>query len=210
MAMTEKAVTIEDVKYFLLLPTIRQINDGDVIYSKYYLEAMKAGIKPRIALEREYRETGIWDDARDKELLDLSEALQDSLIKVRTAENEEAKNTEYTNFLNLKAKYQNLASEKNFLFQHTAESKAETAKITTLLWQSVLKEDKTPLWKDETTFLDERDSKLVTNILREFVAFLSGIEEDTVTIDEVLDKYINLEDPGKPNTPEGEGENKEG
>jgi len=148
----EKKFKYEEEELRIILPTVRQANNSDIVYSRVYTESIKNGILPRALLEKEYRESGAWDQEREDKLTDLIKVTQGDIIKVQGLQSKEEKELSYQDFLNHKLEYEKLYIEKNTLFQHSAETKAESARMANLLWQCVIKEDGSLYWSTEDLF----------------------------------------------------------
>lgn len=186
----EKIVKIGDKEVILSMPTIRQSGDADLLYSKAYVEAIRGGLKPKSSLEKEYREAGILNTADDEELEKSTRRLHELIATMRGTKTEEERLALYSEYTDLKSQYEVALIQRNFLFQHSAEAKAETAKITNLVSQCVLNSDRTRLWKNEEELTNSRNSPFIEDILKEFVLFISGLDDAEAKLEDIINKFL--------------------
>lgn len=198
----EKEIRQGDKDYILVVPSVKQSNDADIVYSRAYVEAIRGGLKPKSLLEKEYREAEVITEEMDREFDELSKKLHEIIIRMRSVKTEEDKNALYAEYIGLKSEYEVSIIQRNFLFQHSAEAKAETAKITNLAWQCILNSDRTNVWKNEAEFNNSKNSVLIDNLLREFVLFISGLDEAESKLEDIINKFMNS-DQETPSTETG-------
>lgn len=172
------------------MPTVKQYSEGDTVYSKAYVDAIKNGLKPNVVLEREYRAVGAITKESDDALAGLQEKMREAIVQLHAGVSEEDKQSVYSEFLKLKFDYEQMVLERNSLFQHSAESKAEIAKISCFLWQCVFDESHNPLWKTQEEFLESKTSRFVEEVIKKFILYLMSLDESEAKFNEVLEKFL--------------------
>ncbi len=183
-----KIKEIQDRKIKLATPTIGMGTEGDLAYSKAYTQAIQNGILPRIAMEKYVNEQKLWTNEDDLEVQRVSVDLQEIMALFSSEKDTEKKNELKLRFYNLKNTLTNLSIKRQSLFLHTAESKGEEAKISSIAWKCILNEDGSRVWGTQEVFLAETDTAFASLALQEFLAFSSGIEERQGELEEIFEE----------------------
>ncbi len=186
----EKIIMIEDKKVKLTRPTIGQTTDADMEFSKAYTKALKDGLLPRIAVERQILEQGIWLPENEQKMNDLTLEMQKIIVqlKIDKDKDEESKGKLKERFNEIDIELTDLDLQKRQLFAHTAESKGDEARVSCLAWQCILNEDDSFIWKSKDEFFNAKNDDFIGQAIRQFVLFTSNVED---TIEEVMDLLGN-------------------
>ncbi len=188
MAVLEKEWEHNGKKYIFTMPTIGQSNAADLEYSKAYTEAIKNGLMPRMVLEKDFKEKGIWTDADNKQLDEVLEKLQEQILILKTTNSQEEREAAKIELMSVKFNYQELYTRRTITFQHSSDSKGEAAKILELSWRCILDENRKPVWKTKEDFLGVQDSGFVSEIIKELVIFTNGLEEKVNSLEDFIDE----------------------
>jgi hypothetical protein len=182
-----KVIEIGDKKYKLTFPTIGQATSGDIEYSKSFIGAIKNGILPRIALEKQLRESGVWGEKEEANINSLGSKLQEVMASFIAEEDKSKKSLLREQMELIKNDLLILNMQKQSMFVHTAEAKGEEAKITAVAWQCISNEDGSKVWNSREEFLNESNDENVAKLLQEFIIFTSRMDERANSVDELLE-----------------------
>lgn len=186
--LTEKEWEYEGKKYVFTMPTIGQTTAADLEYSKAYTDAIKNGLMPRVILERDFKEKGIWSDSDNVDLDNILNKLQEQIMVLKTSLDQDERNAAKRTLEIVKIEYQELYNKRTVLFQHSADSKGEAARILELAYKCILDVNKNPVWKTKEEFLAQRDSKFISDIIKELVIFTNGLEEKVNSLEDFIDQ----------------------
>ncbi len=187
----EKIVTLNDINYKVVFPTVGQSTEADIDYSKSYNSSLKNGILPRVAMEAYVRNNELWEVEKDNEIDLLNKELGDITFEIKKEKDLEKRKVLTIKFIEKRDELLVLGSERESLYHHTAESKGEEARISSLIWKCVSKEDGTKVWASKEDFLNERDSQLVSGLVQAFVGFTSGLEKKMEQLNDIFKDPIS-------------------
>jgi len=194
MEKFEKVWEYDGKKYIFTMPTVGQSNAANLEYSKAYTDAIKNGLMPRVIIEKDYKEKGIWTDADEQKIKDELGKLQDNVVILKASKDETEIAKAREDFNLAQNSYVELFNRKQELFQHSADSKGDAAKNIELTWRCVLAEDRTPIWKSRDEFFLQQDEKLLKQIVNALFVFTSGLEEQINSLDDFMRTIGNSED----------------
>lgn len=187
---TEKIIEVNGKKYKILFPNVEQGQESDMAYAKAFNSSLKNGIVPRATMDFYIRDNGIWPQENETRIAELTDKIKDTLIALKTEKDNDKRDELRFNFVNQRNEILLLNSQKQALYNNTAEAKGEEAKISSLVWKCVQNEDGKRVWETEKDFLNERDIELVSSLLEKFVMFTSGLENRMNEIDSILENPI--------------------
>ncbi len=184
----DKIITVglEERKIKITFPTLGQSSESDLEYSKAYTKALKAGLLPRVSMERQIIESDLWTEKQEAELENGKENLNILIEKYRLTVDKTDKSIFQNQFYELQSNIFKLSSIKESLFNHTAEKKGEEAKVANLAWKCILNEDDTRIWKTQEEFFNEKDNVFVSEVVMAFIKFTSGLDDTINNISNLL------------------------
>ncbi len=180
-----KIVTINDKKIKLVRPTLGIASEGDLEYSKAYTKALQNGLIPKVVMDKLCIETGAWTAKDDEEVATVSKRLHEIMeIFATSGDNKDSAKLE---FYELRNRLTIITAKRQSSFTHTAESKGEEAKISSLACKCILNEDGSKIWKNLEEFYNETNLQFVSQAVQEFVAFTSGLGEQIDELEKIFD-----------------------
>lgn len=186
MRETVKEVTIDGVKYRVLLPTLQQSTDADVDYSKAYTKALQDGILPKAALERLLVKSGAWAQEDEDELNAAGAESQKVMMKIMSEKTRADKETYLPEFYAVRERLNNISSRKQLMLMNSAETKGEESKLGSMLAKCVQNEDGSQLWKNKTEMMSENNISLVQELGQVLMNFMGQLEEKIKQIDDLI------------------------
>jgi hypothetical protein len=181
-------------------PKVEENRLADWEYSKVLIEAAKDSIPTNKQMTKMIEEYGLWTKEDDDKIASLQVEI-DKQIVILGKLTEGSKNYEKAEdtINELRQQIITIQSEKNKLFQNTAESKADEAKMSFLIYKCTeYAEDNMPLWETYKDFKNEGDQEMVNQIVYQFLTFIHGIpvdllEEPPVSENEKVEKPTETE-----------------
>lgn len=193
----EKYEVVDGLKYKFVFPNMGQSTEADMEYSKGYTNALKAGIWPRVKMERHVTENGLWTDEDAKRLDDKNLLFQELVAATFSAAKNEEKEKLREKLVIARNELMTLISQKQSLFNNTAESKAEEAKILSLVPKCILKEDGSKVWNSVDEFQKENNTGLAIELMRIFISYISDLDNKLSQIDNLLSSSPEKEEEEK-------------
>lgn len=167
----------EDV-YYIGTPNAEDIRGADWQYSKIYTRCLTEGIPTSAELMDILRKRDIVGDNFEKRAKELSNLLQDAIIKLEIAEDMEEKSKQAVN----------VAKAREALFQwnqrlsgpmsNTCEQMADDARLEYLTACMIQNEDGTKVWENYDAFLTSNKQSLSMKARYEVMLYLQGYESD--------------------------------
>jgi hypothetical protein len=194
MTKLEKIWNYEDKKYIFTMPTVGQSNAADLEFSKAYTEAVKNGLMPRTVLERDFKEKGIWTDEDNKKLEELLQIQQEQILALKLSGEQDKKEQLKIDLLRTKLEFQELYTQRQVIFQHSADSKGDAARILELAWRCIFNENREQVWKTKEALLEEQDSKFISSLITELVIFTSGLEDKVNSLEDFIEEVTEKVD----------------
>jgi hypothetical protein len=182
----EKYEEIDGKKYKFVFPTMGESTEADMEYSKGYTNALKAGLWPRVKMERHVAENSLWSDEDNKKLDDKNMEFQELVTKTFSAVKNEEKQKLREALAATKNELMSLIILKQSLFNNTAESKADEAKVLSLVPKCVLNEDGSKIWDSPESFQKEKNTGLAVELAHIFVSFISDLDNKLSQVDNLL------------------------
>lgn len=181
-----KVVKVGDRNLVFRMPSVEEVTEADIEYSKAYVRALQAGILPRLALEKILERSGAWTKEDEAAIDSVSRETQELVKKLMVEKDQGARTTLIMEYYTLRQKLAELSSTKQSMLMNSAETKGEEAKITSLLWKSVKNEDGSSIWASKREFLDDRDNDLVQSVVEKFVSFMGQFDEKLGQLDKII------------------------
>ncbi|MGE4412482.1 MAG: hypothetical protein AB7E45_02135 [Candidatus Caldatribacteriota bacterium] len=163
----------------VVFPSINDSNRAEYEYSKAYNEALfKDGFPTIKEVEKIIKEKGLWTEENEKALEDLDKQIAEKLEIIAKVQGEKGKAPYQKQLLELQKKRAELKAEKDSYFLHTAEYKADQARINYLIWACTYNADTGKrLWPSYEAFKEERRQRPVSEIATNFLSMLYGIDD---------------------------------
>lgn len=190
----EKTDTIGDKVVKFILPSVGQLISADIEYSKGYTNALKAGIWPRMKMEKFVEENALWTEEDEKKLEEKDREFKDLFAKNLATEDQEKRDAINLEMAKVRNEVLSIFGKKQSLYLNTAETKGEEAKIASLIPLCCRKEDGSAYWNSFDEFKGEKDKDFGMEIVRIFMMFLSNMEDALAQTDSVLNR-TNVEEP---------------
>lgn len=176
-------------------PKVEENRLADWEYSKVLMEAIKDGIPTAKQMAKMIEELGLWSKEDDDKIVALQEEINKQ-ITVMGKLTEGSKNYEKAQdtINDLRQEILDIQQDKQRLYNNTAESKAEEAKMSFLVFKcSEYADGEKPLWSSYNEFKNEQDQAKVNKIVYQFLTFVNGIpvdllQEPSASEDEVVDE----------------------
>lgn len=181
-----KVVEIDGKNYTFKLPNLTQSTEADMEYSRAYTKALQEGIWPKVSLERQLKKTGAWSDEEDQELQKLDQETQETIKQAVLEPDKEKRRELALKFYAMRERLAEMAGRKHVMLMNCAESKAEEAKLGSILWKCVFKEDGKLLWESKDALMNETDTNFVSQIGQTFISFLGRLEEKLDEINKLI------------------------
>jgi delta 1-pyrroline-5-carboxylate dehydrogenase len=157
-------------------PTNREAQEGDFEYSKAFNKAIMAGLSTNARLAAILRDSGVWGADKDEAIEAQRAKVADIEEKLAAAPAEGKKAIAEALSAERDILY-TMRQERNEIFSHTTESKAEAAQRDYIISKVTERADAgTPVWRKFADFVDEVDGGLVFRATYEYLTFSSGME----------------------------------
>ena len=174
-------VTIDHLGSIVIhLPSLAEQEEGEWEYSRVYMDALRRGIPVRKEIEKMLTDRGIIFNVKRRD--DLMKRLRAVILEIQDLGDVQETDTEATEALarlqregeTLQEQLAELQSEEDEYFSHTAEKKADQARIVYLAalcteWDDPERQGQR-VWEAPLDFLKERRATMVTEILAHFMA----------------------------------------
>jgi chorismate mutase len=161
-------------------PKVDENRLADWEYSKVFNQAIKDGIPTNKQMAKQIEELELWTKEDDAKVEKLREEI-DKQIVVMSKMAEGSKNMEKAQEKIAELRNQLIAiqQERQKYFQQTAESKADEAKMSFLIYKCT--EDANtgkPFWSSYEDFKNEENQGVVNTIAYQFITFINGLPAD--------------------------------
>lgn len=181
----KKVFEVENVKYAVLRPSSKIMQQGQIVYNSAFRQAVKPdngkpGAIVRAALEDVLREQKLWDDAKQKKY----EELQTKLLAGDKRLHEGGFKLTEARALALdmrrwRAELRRLLADRNSLDANTAEAQAENARFNYYVSACTVKADSgKPVWQNEDEYLANADTPMAEQAARLLSVFVFGLDEE--------------------------------
>lgn len=161
-------------------PKVEENRLADWEYTKLLNMALKDGIPTQKQMGEMIKDLGLWTEADDAKLDSLREEVNKQ-VAVLDKMTEGSKNFEKVEekIGELREEVFGIQQERQKLYQNTAESKADEAKMSFLIYKC--SEDANtgkPVWSSYDEFKNEEDQEFVNTIVYQFLTFINGLPSD--------------------------------
>jgi chorismate mutase len=161
-------------------PKVDENRLADWEYSKVFNQAIKDSIPTNKQMTKQIQELELWTKEDDDKIEKLREEI-DKQIVIMGKMSEGSKNMEKAQekIAELRNELIAFQQERQRYFQQTAESKAEEAKMSFLIYKCT--EDANtgkPFWHSYDAFKNEEDQGTVNSIAYQFITFINGLPSD--------------------------------
>lgn len=180
-----KEFKIGEDTYVFQMPTVENITEADVEYSKAYTRALQVGILPRVALERILIRSGAWTDEDEKELNNVISETQIIVAKLSVVKDKEERAKLVSQYFELRIKLAEISGRKQSMLLNSAETKGEEAKISSLLVKCT-KKNGALAWANKKDLLEDRDNNGVGDLVGKFISFIGQFDEKLEEIDKIV------------------------
>jgi hypothetical protein len=165
----------------VVFPSIEDSRKADYYYSKYLNEAMLDGLMTQEEMLELLNKKGIWTEEHERKIAEMEKEAKSLATLASKMQTEKAKNEYTKKMTEVYNKIDELRQKKRFYLANTAESKAEQERLGYLLYRCAYNaETGERLWKSFDDFRNERRQREVSVIAYNFLAFLSGLDEETL------------------------------
>jgi len=153
---------------------------GDLAYNRAWRQAVEGGSILRAKVEQTLREQNIWNDNLEKEYRDLSKELRDNLKKLRGGRMKLSEGKKLAlDIKTVRAKMQDLLSERNAADEVTAEAFGDRARFNYLLTSCVVyNKDGVKYFKNVDDYINRSDEQASLDAARAFAYKTYGLEKD--------------------------------
>ncbi|MDP5273659.1 hypothetical protein [Chengkuizengella axinellae] len=173
---------IDTDKYGLVqirFPKVDENRLADWEYSKVFQEAVMDGIPTNKEMERLINERKLWTEQDDHEIEAIKQEIEKQFVVLSKMNSEKRLKEVEASIGELRNKIHAKQQERQRYFNNTAESKADEAKISFLIYKCTEKaESEEPVWDSYDEFKNEEDQKTVNVIVHQFLTFINGLPAD--------------------------------
>lgn len=174
--------TFDNEKYGVLqirFPKVEENRLADWEYSKVFMQACNDDIPTNREIEELIKRKSLWTEKDDKKIADLNEAINKQLVLLSKMETEKHKQPIQDKINEHRQEIFNLQQERQKYFNHTAESKADEAKMSFLIHKCTeFADTEKPVWATYGDFKNEEDQLTVNQIVMQFLTFINGLPAD--------------------------------
>lgn len=165
------------------LPNVTETQAADWEFSKVFNKAIKAGIPPRAGFLKELMDSGAWTQEEEDHTVVLRTALDAKLAELAEARADESVDKEAIAAMQTEVKVAQQAlwlhtNKLNAMLAHTAENKADDAKLYYLTYTVTRKKDGTPLWNSIEDFRADTNAERVNTAMFQYMLLQSGLSPE--------------------------------
>ena len=160
-------------KFAIVRATNADVEDGEIEYSKVFVESLKKGLPPRNVLTGILASTGAWTEEDNKKIDELDAKIDSiSAILEKEGVTEEEKKSVGEELSLLNEKVNQMRSERNAYYSHTAEAKASDAQRDMMVvLTTTFEKTGTRVWASIDDFRKENDSSRLFRSVYEYLTF---------------------------------------
>jgi hypothetical protein len=161
-------------------PKVEENRLADWEYSKVLHQAIKDEIPTNKQMTKMIDELGLWGKEDEDKIAKLQEEIQKQItILDKMAEGSKNADSVEEKIAELRQQIIVLQQERQRLYNNTAESKADEAKMSFLIYKCTEVADTgKPLWASYDAFKNEGDQETVNMIVYQFLTFINGLPAD--------------------------------
>lgn len=166
------------------LPNVVETQEADWEYSRVFNKAVEAGIPPRQVVLKRLMQQNIWTVSDEENLSDLRVTLDEIVTEAEGLLKQEPPDQSKIDELTKRAEVTRTAlfaqqQKLNSLLSHTAETKAEDAKIYVLTSIITENKDGTRVWKTSEDFFKETDTERINSAVLQWMLLSAGLPGET-------------------------------
>lgn len=169
-------------KYGLLsirFPKVEENRLADWEYSKVFQQAVMDDIPTNREMEELIKRKKLWTEEDDKKIEDIRLDIEKQLTLLSKMETEKNMKPIEDKINALRDEIFALQQEKQKYYNNTAESKADEAKMSFLIYKCTQVADTGKrLWETYGDFKEEEDQTTVNQIVYQFLTFINGLPAD--------------------------------
>lgn len=165
-------------------PKVEENRLADWEYTKVFQQAIKDGIPTNKQMTKQIEELELWTKEDDEKIKSINDEVQKQ-IAVLDKMSEGSKNFEAVadKIAELRNDALAIQTEKQRLFNNTAESKADEAKMTFLIYKCAeFADSNEPIWVKYEDLKNEEDQGTVNIIVYQFLTFINGLPADFLSL----------------------------
>jgi hypothetical protein len=198
----KKEFEVNGVKYYVITPTPKIIQEGGVIYAVELSNCLKRGVQSKTQILKFLSENGVWDSSKDveekrlrKELEELDKLLFQGNKKGARVSLKEGRRIAL-DIKDTRRKLVSLLSERQSHEANSAESLADNARFDYLVSACTFKEDGAKVYQSLQSYLDNAQDDVAYTAASNLASLMYQVDEDyTKTLPEnVWLKNFNLVD----------------
>lgn len=165
------------------LPNVVETQEADWEFSRVFNKAIMQGIPPRAAMLKQMMELNVWTQEEEEETSSLRAGIDSKHIELEEARKEEPvdedKIAEIENEIRVAQQEYWVHTQKlNGLLSHTAENKAEDAKLYYLTFLCTETEEGDKVWKDMDAFRADTNSERINTAILQLMLLQSGLSKE--------------------------------
>lgn len=170
---------VGDKEYYVTKPSARQEKDGMIVFAKTLTKALKEGIMSHDKLDKVIRDEGVWDDDKQKKVLEIAEFLTVGIHKLSAGgiKLSDAR-TLAIQMRTKRFEYIQLVLEKTRLEGCTAEAIADRERTDFFVSVCVKNSDGSKVFSSLEDYQEKQDSELGNVVSSKFAKLYNGYEED--------------------------------
>lgn len=183
-------------------PNYKQLTEAQLYSSKIFNDAVKSGCALRANLEDELKRRGVWSDDKSKELLEVTQKIND-ITKNLSKGNKglykkisEARKAAIS-VRQLRVQQLDLLTQMRKLDAYTAEGQAEQARFDCLVSLCVYDEEGNKVFNNVDDYLDKAGEEWARECAKKFSEILYGNEDTSLPEEKFLEKNKLVDESGR-------------
>lgn len=189
----------KDVSFTVSMPSFKYQREGQKVYNRAFTDAIKSEAVVRAKMEDVLKEQGIWDEDKEKELVELQNNIIKSERTLAKGGIQLIKAKEIAlDMSNTRNKIRELLLVKNSLDSNSAEGQADNARFNYLVSVCVVYKDSgKPYFTDMDDYLNRSTSPVAIKGAQTLANMIYGLKEDyenDLSENKFLKKYKFVDD----------------
>ncbi len=165
-------------KYYVETPGAEIIRGADWVYSKTYTRCLQEGITTSAEMMDILTKRSIVGPEFELRSRELTEILNDKIIKLDSAKTMEEKRDFAIEVANAREELFQWNQRLNGPMSNTCEQMADDARLEYLTSSMVVREDGTKVWNSYDAYLSEKSQALALKARFEIMLYLQGLDSD--------------------------------
>lgn len=195
-----KTIIINEKEYTLKRPDKKCINEAQIVYSKAWMDAIKAGSLVRTKLEEYLAENGIWTAQKESQYQSALKKIEDKTAQLvggkMSLKNGRKLSLEIKR---LRLELRDLLVERTSYDSLSAESIAENVRFDFLVSQCIYEGDR-PLFSSLDDYNARCEEDWISNLVSEFASVMYELNDDyesSLPENKFLTKFKFVDDKGR-------------